>query len=180
MELATLMGRVGRSWVGISAVLLGLGLGAMTPAIAAETVLLRYRGFGRAIPVADLATLAETGEVSEALDGLLVMAGQDPEALRALLTRPLTADPNLLDDALNHWTGEWVLDQVGTAIHPPSGEASRQALRSAIMLSVADDGQMTLLEVMERYPTPEVVVEGDRIENAYTNLQILLAPVGGI
>ncbi|MBD0269552.1 MAG: alpha/beta hydrolase, partial [Cyanobacteria bacterium Co-bin8] len=65
-------------------------------AIAAETVLLRYRGFGRAVPVADLATLAETGEAPASVSGLLRTANQDPAGLQDVLTRTLTVDPNLL------------------------------------------------------------------------------------
>ncbi|MBD2258179.1 alpha/beta hydrolase [Pseudanabaena sp. FACHB-2040] len=146
-------------------------------AIAAETVLLRYRGFGRAVPVADLATLAETGEAPASVSGLLRTANQDPAGLQDVLTRTLTVDPNLLSQALNSWPGELVLDQVGTAIRPPSDQANRQALRSALVLSAAEDGQITLLEVLERYPTREVVLEGDRIEDAYNQLASLLAPL---
>ncbi|MBD0336050.1 MAG: alpha/beta hydrolase [Cyanobacteria bacterium Co-bin13] len=146
-------------------------------AIAAETVLLRYRGFGRTVPVTDLATLAETGEAPASVSGLLRTANQDSAGLQDVLTRSLTVDPNLLSQALNSWPGELVLDQVGEAIRPPSGQASRQALRSALVLSAAEDGQITLLEVLERYPTPQVVLEGDRIENAYNQLANLLAPL---
>jgi hypothetical protein len=146
-------------------------------ALAAETVLLRYRGFGRAVPVTELATLAETGEARGTVGGLLRMTNQDPAGLQDVLTRTLTVDPNLLSRALNSWPGELALDQVGQAIRTPSGQASRQALRSALVLSAADDGQITLLEVLERYPTQQVVVEGDRIEEAYNQLANLLAPL---
>lgn len=155
----------------------GLMLGMADGVRAADTVLLRYRAFGRAVPVADLATLATTGEAPESLDGLLKMAGQDPAALQDLLTREASVNPTLLDRTLNSWPGEWALDQLGEAIHPPSGEASRQALRAAIVLSAADDQQLSLLEVLEKYPTPQVVVEGDRIESAYRRLVNVLNPL---
>lgn len=164
--------------------LISLGLTALVTmalsaqaAWGAERVLLRYRGFSRAISVADLGTLAATGEASEPVARLLESADQRPEDLRSLLTRELSADPVVLDRALNSWPGEWVLDQLGSAIHPVSGSASRQALRSALVLSAADDNRLTLLEVLENYPTPEVVLEGEKIQSAYNRLSGFLEPL---
>jgi len=150
---------------------------ATTPAQAAEEVLLKYRSFSRTVPVADLAILADTGQTSREVDGLLRQAGKKPEELQSLLTRQLSADPVILDQALNSRPGEWMLDQLGEAIHPVSGEASRQALRSALVLSAANDGQISLLEVLKEYPTAEVVLEGDLIEAAYNRLVTFLQPL---
>lgn len=162
----------------LAALALPLWLGLMAgAAIAADTVLLRYRGFGRAIPVAAFTTLAETGQPPDPLDGLLRTANQDPKALQDVLIRPLTVDPNQLDEVLNSWPGEWALDQLGEIIRPPAGQASRQALRSALVLSAANDGQITLLEVLQQYPTREVVLEGDRAEEAYSQLSRLLGVI---
>lgn len=144
---------------------------------AAERVSLRYRGFSRTVAVDDLFILAESGEAPEDLASLLDAAGQEPEDLRSLLVDELTVSPVLLDKALNSSPGEWVLDGLGDAVHPPSGEASRQALRSAIVLSAADDNTITLLEVLDNYPTPEVVMEGDQIQSAYDRLSAFLAPL---
>ncbi|MGF1568913.1 MAG: alpha/beta hydrolase [Nodosilinea sp.] len=152
-------------------------LGGIPSASAAEEVVLKYRGLSRSVPVADLAILADTGEAPESVAGLLDQAGQTPEELQALLVRPLAADPVILDQALNSWPGEWALDQLGEAIHPTAGEAQRQALRAALIESATGDNQVTLLEVLEAYPTPEVVLEGDRIEAAYTQLATFLEPL---
>lgn len=162
-------------WLGITT--LFTILSSWQSAWASERVLMRYRGFSRTVAVQDLATLAETGEAPNNLARLLDMAGQRPEGLRSLLTNSLSADPIILDKALNSRPGEWMLGQLGEAIHPPAGQASRQALRSAIVLSAADDGALTLLEILENYPTPEVVLEGDKIERSYNRLQAFLAPL---
>ncbi len=150
---------------------------AATPALAAEEVLLKYRGFSRPVPVADLAALAETGQPTDPVAGLLRQAGKEPGELQSLLTRQLAADPVLLDQALNSWPGEWMLDQLGAAIHPVSGEASRQALRSALVLSATDDSQLSLLEILQAYPTAEVVLEGDLIASTYDRLATFLRPL---
>ena len=136
-------------------------------AIAADQVLLKYGGLSRAVSVDELTLLAETGEASSSLRSLLDTAGEDPETLRQGLTEELEVSPVLLDQILNSSPGEWALDQVGEAIHPPSGRASRQALRAAFVLSASDDNRVTPLEVIQNYPTTEVQVEGDRIQDTY-------------
>ena len=160
-------------------VLTGLltALYGLLPVWAAERVLLKYRGFSRTVAVADLATLAASGEAPENLASLLEASGQQPEQLRSLLTNSLSASPVVLDKALNSRPGEWMLAQLGTAIHPVTGEASQQALRAAIILSAADDNTLTLLEILENYPTPEVVLEGDQIQRAYNRLEAFLTPL---
>ncbi|PSN17199.1 hypothetical protein C7271_18990 [filamentous cyanobacterium CCP5] len=145
-------------------------------AIAAETVLLRYRGFGRAVPVEDLEILAETGEAPESIDSILSAAGQSPQNFQRSLTRQLAVRLHLLDRTLNSWPGEWALDQMGEMIHPPSGRSSRQALRASIILSAADDERISVLELLQNYPTQQVVLEVDRIESVYDRLSALLEP----
>ncbi|HSM83605.1 MAG TPA: alpha/beta hydrolase [Nodosilinea sp.] len=159
--------------------LASLGLVALSalPSAAAERVRLNYRGFSRTVPVGVLTLLAESGAASGVLGGLLNQAGQNPEELRSLLLRPIPADPVLLDRSLNSSPGEWALDYLGESIHTGTGTANRQALRSALVLSASEDSQITLLEVLQNYPTEEVVLEGDNIQTAYNNLASFLRPL---
>jgi hypothetical protein len=168
-----------RQRLGTLALVASLGLSALlaSPAQAADRVRINYRGFSRSVPVPLLVLLAETGQSTGVLGGLLNQAGRNPGDLRSLLTRPLTASPVVLDRALNSRPGEWMLDYVGQTIHPGQGGANRQALRSALVLSASNDGQITLLEVLQNYPTEEVVLEGDNIEVVYTRLANFLRPL---
>jgi hypothetical protein len=45
------------------------------------------------------------------------------------------------------------------------------------VLSATGDDQITLLEVLQNYPTPEVVLDGDLIQEAYGRLAVFLAPL---
>ncbi|MEO1069664.1 MAG: alpha/beta hydrolase [Cyanobacteria bacterium J06638_6] len=155
----------------------GLACVGASPVVAADYVRLNYRGFSRRVPVALLTTLAETGESSGPLAGLLNQAGQEPDELQSALTRALPADPVLLDRSLNSSPGEWVLDYLGESIHTGTGVAERQALRSSLVLSASGDRQITLLEVLQNYPTEEVVLEGDNIQSAMDRLANLLLPL---
>ena len=73
-----------------------------------------------------------------------------------------------------------MLDQVGQAIRPVSGEASRQALRAALVLSASDNGEVTLLEVLQAYPTETVVLEVDQLQATYERINTFLQPVSSI
>jgi len=154
------------------AIALGSSLYSVT-GLAAERIVLRYGSLQGSIAVADLTTFAETGKTSLDLEAYLHMSKSDPQAVRQALTKPIKLDAILLDRALNSSPGEAALDQIGTTIHPPSGAANRQALRSALVLSATDDGKLSLLEVIQKYPTQEIQVETNRLIDAYQQLSNL-------
>jgi hypothetical protein len=140
---------------------------------AAEQVVLRYRIFQETLSVEELSTFAETGELSRSLRINLALAGQDPKAIRAYLTEPVNVNPVVLDKVLNSRVGDVILDQMSQVIHTPSRKADRQALRAALVLSASKDEQITLIEVLENYPTSQVEVDGDELESAYRQLRRL-------
>lgn len=144
-----------------------------TTAIAAERVVLKYRIFRQSISVNELTTLAETGELSRSLRIKLALARQDPKLFRQYLTQPVKVNPVLLDRLLNNRIGNVLLDEISQAIHTPSGQADRQALRSALIISASGDRQITLVEILQNYPSADVEVEGDRLENTYRQLRRL-------
>lgn len=135
-----------------------------TSATAAERVVLKYGAFRGPVAVSDLTNLTKTGEVSSPLRFYLKRARQDPETVSQALTQEVKADPVLLDRVLNSPAGEELLDQVSQVIHTPSGKTDRQALRSALILSAAQDGKITPIEAIQNYPTSELEVEGKRLK----------------
>ncbi len=143
--------------------LLAVPLSGGLNAIAAERVVLKYGVFRESIAVADLKTFAKTGEISSDLQFYLDAARQNPKDFRRILTQPAAVNIVTLDRVLNHPIGNILLDQIGQAIHPPGSVASRQAIRSALVLSASPDNQISLIEVMQNYPTSEVEVEGNQI-----------------
>ncbi|HEY9859457.1 MAG TPA: alpha/beta hydrolase [Candidatus Obscuribacterales bacterium] len=139
-------------------------------AIAAEQVVLKYKILREKISVQELTRLTQTGTPSPALASYLKLAGKKPEDIRQPLIQVVKVNPLILDRTLNSWVGNAVLDQMSQAIHTPSNQANRQALRAAIILSATPDGKLTLLEVLQNYPTQEVEVEGDRLVATYRQL----------
>jgi len=138
-------------------------------ALAAERVVLKYGPLEQSVPVADLTTFAQTGQRTASLQGYGV-SDKEAQNVRDSLTRPVRISALTLDKGLNNPLGEALLDQLSEAIHTPKGGADRQALRSALVLSAADDGQVSLLEIIQKYPTQDVYVEIDRVISAYNHL----------
>lgn len=159
------MSRVGFGWLGFASSL-AISLGIFCPAIeaiAAEKVVLKYGIVRASVSVDDLTELAETGEASRSLKFYLRLANKDPKELQRVLNQDVQIDGPFLSRLLNSFPGELLLDQIGEIIHTPSGRANRQAMRSAIVGSALPDNQITLLEILQNYPTSELHIEGKRI-----------------
>lgn len=172
---------VGSRVAGLLAGCLAFGvIGQAGSAAAAEKVVLSYGFLSMAIPMEDLETLAETGETSNQLSQLLNLAGQEPDQLQVALNQPIQLNPVVLSLALNSPAGEWMLDQASETIQPASGGAGRLALRSAIIGAAADDDEITLLEVMQVYPSSEIVVQGDRLLDMYNRFSEVLEPLADL
>ncbi|WP_339381933.1 alpha/beta hydrolase [Calothrix sp. FACHB-1219] len=142
-------------------------------AIAAEKVTLKYGIFRPSVSVDELTQFAKTGEVSQSLNFYLNRTGQDPKTVRNILVQEVNANPVVLDRVLNNPIGEFLLDRIGQSVGTPSGQANRQALRSAIVLSASQDSKVSLIEIIQNYPTTEVVVDGERLAQAYNQLYML-------
>lgn len=131
-------------------------------AVAAERIYFTYGPIGRSIPIADLRAFADTGKTTQQLRWYLRFTDVEPEALRQVLTRDVGLNFGFVNRTANTIPGEYVLYQVGRIVHTKSRQGSVQikALRSTLVLSTADDNQISLLEFLEKYPTPEVYVDG--------------------
>lgn len=139
-------------------------------AFAADRVVLKYLVIRQSLSVEELSTFAETGKMSRALQVTLKLARQDPETVQRFLTQPVSVNLVFLDRLLNSPVGDVILDQISQFVHTPSHIADRQALRAALILSASGDDSISLIETLRNYATPEVEVEGERLESAYRQL----------
>jgi hypothetical protein len=142
-------------------------------AIAAEKVIFKYQSFRPSVSVDELTNLAENGEVSQTLNFYFNRSNQNPQTVRRILTREVNADPVVLDRVLNNQIGEFLLDRIGQSVSTSSGQANRQALRSAIVLSANQNNKVSLIEIIQNYPSTEVVVDAERLAETYNQIYIL-------
>jgi Alpha/beta hydrolase of unknown function (DUF1400) len=141
---------------------------------AAEYVVLKYSILHESISVSELSDFAKTGEPSRSLRAYLRMANKEPDELRTALTKEVKVNPTVASKVLNSLPGEFLLDGLSDIIRTPSGKASRQSLRAALVKSALPDGDIKLIEVLENYPTSEVHIEGDRLVEVYNQINGVL------
>lgn len=139
--------------------------------LAAQQVVLKIGIMRGQIPVEDLQNLVEKEQVSPKLAFYLRKTNQKPEKWREILREEILVNPITLADVLNHPWGELALDLLSEVIMTPSGRASRESLRGALITSALDDDKISLLELFKNYPTPEVHVDGDRLIKVYNKFK---------
>lgn len=119
----------------------------------------------------DLTNFAATGEVPQGWNTYFKLLKLEPEDFRALLTTEAKIEMKFLDGILNNLIGEYILFQVGQVIHTSKDTANIQALRSALILSAAGDNKISMLEILQNYPSQKVVLEGMRLVKTAKNFK---------
>lgn len=131
------------------------------PSLAAERVVLAYGYLEISIPIDSLEAFARKGQVDDDLDSYLRRMGpEEREAFRETLLAPVEVSPVILSRFLYSASGEVLLQYLGNLIQTDSRLNGFYALRSAVVLAAADDEGLTLLNVLQQFPTPTVRVDG--------------------
>ena len=132
-----------------------LAVGLPTPvAKAAERIQFRYGLYELVVTRAELEAFAETGEAEGGLKMLLgrlgpELGGQFQGALQA----NYDLNPVLASRFANTRSGEQLLTEAGSLIQTESGLNGFKGLRAALVLSAAEPGGLTLLGLIEKFPT---------------------------
>ncbi len=144
------------------------GILATAPAgKAADEIVFRYGILRQRLSVAELTKFAQTGETSPVVERYLNQTNSNPEEIRAVLNRTVNVERHLLDRGLNNVAGNMLLDELGKIIQTPDDKGNREALRTALLESTAGDNQLTLLEVVQNYPTDEIHLDVKRAIRTY-------------
>ena len=142
--------------------------------LASEEVIFTYGGATQSVPIEELQAFAETGETSSSVDFLLSQANQNPFLMRWILKQEFSADTKLVSDLLNTMPGEYVLSQTGNVVGSKSQRANVTALRGSLIRSASDNGLVSLIELLENYPTRQVYVNGKILVKIRENLDRLI------
>ena len=133
---------------------------------AAEKAIFTYGGLTQSVPIEELQTFANTGEVSSGLNTLLKHSDQNPLMMRWILRQQFAANNKIISDLFNTVPGEYVLSQTGNVVGAKSERANVKALRGALIASVSDNNLVSLMELLENYPTKDVYVNGKILAKA--------------
>ena len=156
-----------------STLLLGVSatLFASNSAIAAEKIVLKYGPIAQSVNISDLENFVKTGAKTPTLATILRISKQDADTVRGLMSLELGVNIVTLDRVLNSKVGENALIEIGKSLRTRSRYESHKALRGAVILSAADNNKLSLLEVLQKYPTSEIDVEVGNIGNTVEKLK---------
>ena len=127
-------------------------------ALGAEKVTFLYGSFYRSVETADLEHLVETGEAKGLLASVLELGKIDPEGIRDVLVKKHDLSLRKTSSLVTSPFGRALLRKFGSAISPRrSRQNGDKALSSAVILSIADDDMLQVIEVVRNYPTDMAV-----------------------
>lgn len=153
--------------------LIGAGMViSLTPsrASSAEKVIFTYGGLTQSIPLEELQDFADTGKVSPALNTVLKHEQQNPFVMRWILNQNFPANNKLISDLLNTVPGEYVLSQTGSVVSSNTEKADVTALRGTLITSASDNQLVSLIELLENYPTQDVYLNGKILARLWGDL----------
>lgn len=138
--------------------LLALATLALTPlpSRAAEAVYFDFRLLGRSVPTESLAHFAETGEADDHLAPFLRrLTPEQKEGVREALTASREVDLVRVSQWNYSPMGEDLLRFAGELIQTEGHLNGERAIRAAL-LAAAADGELSVIDVIEHFPTREL------------------------
>ncbi|MEO1297974.1 MAG: alpha/beta fold hydrolase, partial [Cyanobacteria bacterium J06636_16] len=134
------------------------------PSLAAEQVIFSYGLIEVAISVDALATFAREGQLTDELAFYLQdTTSEERQELQAFLLTPVELGHVTVSQFLYSSLGEVLLQYLGDLVQTDSGLNGFHALRSAVVLAAADAEGLTILNVLQQFPTQTVRVNGPRV-----------------
>ena len=143
-------------------------------AFGAEKVVLTFGPIRQTINISDLEDFAKDGTTTPTLRQIIQFSKMDAQILRGLIGLEIGLKPANLARVVYSTPGEKITDEIGQAIRTQRRTESGKALRAAVILAAGDDGKVSLLEVLKKYPLPELYVDVDSIGAAVGKVQGLV------
>ncbi|WP_298615081.1 alpha/beta hydrolase [uncultured Thermosynechococcus sp.] len=131
--------------------------------LAAEQISLVYPPFGTfSIQVSDLATFVKTGHASPELRFLIRLLPSDQEPnLRESLTTRMNLEPTTVGQFVKSPIGQTFLERIGQVIRTENDLNGAQALGEALKTAATSPSGITLLSVLQAFPSKSLKVNGE-------------------
>jgi Alpha/beta hydrolase of unknown function (DUF1400) len=158
------------------AILLGSSasiLSNSTKTLAAEKIVLTFGPIRQGINISDLEDFAKDGKTTTTLQQIIGASKMDSGTLRGFMGLEIGLKPANLARVVYSTVGEKITDEIGQSIRTQRHTESGKALRAAVILAASDDGKVSFLEILKKYPLPEVYVDVASIGPAVGKLQSL-------
>lgn len=133
-------------------------------AIAAETVILKYGQTQQNVAIADLETLATTGEIPSNLQNVAaILSPVQKQQLTNALQTQVEVDSAIIRNFLDTIMGRRLLGAIA-ALTPEEDIIQLFKLRRAITESARNSGGLSLLGILSAYPDSQIEID---LENAF-------------
>ena len=167
------------TWLGLVLSSLGwlLPNAVMTPSsLAAERIYFSYGAIERTISVASLEAYAKEGKIDDDLATYAeYVSPQRLIQLQRVLQARIQLSPVAVSQFLYTPVGETLLERLGEVIQTEARQPGFYALRAALILAAADRDGLSLLSVLEKFPTRSVRIDLGRSLEIMERLEILIA-----
>ncbi|MGK7906819.1 MAG: alpha/beta hydrolase [Synechococcus sp.] len=179
----------GKLWIQRAALLLTVScLGWSQRAIAAEDLVILVSGGSRTIPVEDLETFADRGQMSRQLEIYIndYLDATDAEEYRNGLNFEIEVDFVQYAKFLESDAGQCVLNVLARGIKPtPTDTSGVQSVKAGLVNGAAPDGRLTIIDLVRSYPnkklhidTNEVTGSSGILEGAWEDLRASIEQAG--
>ena len=164
------LGRIGQ------ALLLGTGASLLfsnANAQAVETIQLRYFGTSSTVPAEitlsldEIKQFVQTGELRQQAREFFNSNQQDPGPIQRVMTKQIQVPSNLGQNFTDTSVGRFVVTQLEKTIQ---GQNVAPNLQTAIRASLKDDRNISLLELLENYPTDQVTLNITGLVQTYKDV----------
>ena len=164
------------SWPGLC-----LGIGASlvlnNSVGATEVIELKYKQDQLTISTAELRHFADTGEIPMELQTFLQTTEQVPQFWSGLLKQKIYISPQFLTSVIDTTTGQFVLLKLDETINTSSSGQDLDAIRSTVIAAYDDDNQISIMELLERYPVERIKIDLTNLEGAYNQAKAFIEEV---
>ena len=162
-------------------ILLNLGLclagGSLLPhkAVSAEEILLDYGPLEFSLSVESLEKYAKEGKITGKLkDYARLLTPEQLDQLQTALVTSAEVTPLAVAQFLYSTQGEKILEQVGQIVKTKARQPGFYAIRSALILSAAEEEGLTPLNILQNFPTYGIRIDSDRGFQIIENLSNII------
>lgn len=128
--------------------------------LAAEKIYISYGAFESSISVASLDTYAKTGILDEDLANYAkYISPQQLKQLQRVLSTPIPLSSVAVSQFLYSPIGATLLERLGEIIQTEARQPGFYALRAALILAATEAEGLTLLNVLEKFPTRSLRID---------------------
>lgn len=157
-------------------IVLGAGAGLFFGsgnAQAVETIQLRYYGNSSTVPsevtvsLDEIKTFVQAGELRQQVREFFNINRQDAGPVQRVFTQQIQVPANIGGNFVDTSVGRFVVTQLEKVVQ---GSNAAPNLRTALRTSIANDRSISLLEILENYPTETVAINITGLVQTYSDV----------